>query len=94
MKLPHTHIFHILTRISSAESLISNHNMFLLILSAHTLMIFPNVGVSASISEWKLPIVAPQRDRKHLSQQSVTVPLEWPQPHRPINMRDYAGEQL
>lgn len=59
-----------------SESLMSNNNMFLLIISVHTLMMFPNVGVSASVSEWKSPIVVPQRHRKHLSQQSVTLLTE------------------
>lgn len=75
-QLHHTHILHVFNRISSAESLISNNNKFLLIISVHMVMMFPNVGVSAFILEWKSPIVAPQRHRKQLSQQSVTVLTE------------------
>lgn len=73
-QLHHTHILH--NPISSAESLISNNNKFLLIISVHMVMMLPNGGVSASILEWKSPIVAPQRHRKQLSQQSVTVLTE------------------
>lgn len=55
-----------------AHTLISGDNVFLLMISGQRLIIFATVGVRTSISEWKPPIVAPQQDRKHLSQQSAS----------------------
>lgn len=46
----------------------SGNNVFLLMISCKKMIIFPTVGVRTSIAVWKLPIVAPQQDRKHLSQ--------------------------
>lgn len=44
-------------------------------ISGQRMIILPTVAVRTSIRVWKLPIVAPRRGRKHLSQQTYLLIL-------------------